>query len=154
MKTLESYLVEHPFLRGMDQKHIELMVGCAKNVRYNPGEYLFREGDEADLFYFIREGQLALEAFRLNRGGIVIQTLAAHDVLGWAWLVAPHIRHFDCRATELTRAIALDGNCLRTKCEQDHELGYALMNRFVKLMEDEIMALRLQLMDIYDAPIK
>lgn len=154
MTSLTSYLVEHPFLKGMDKKHIDLVVGCAKNVRYNPGDYLFHEGDEADWFYFIREGQLALEVFRPHKGGIVFQTLGTNDVLGWSWLVAPYMRHFDCRATELTRAIALDGNCLRKKCEEDHELGYAMMNRFVKLTEDELMALRLQLMDIYDAPIK
>jgi CRP/FNR family cyclic AMP-dependent transcriptional regulator len=28
---------------------------------------------------------------------------------------------------ETTRAIALDGNCLRAKCEEDHELGYELV---------------------------
>ncbi len=55
---------------------------------------------------------------------------------------------------ELTRAIALDGNCLRKKCDEDHELGYDMMKRFVNLMEDELMALRLQLLDIYDEPIK
>ena len=55
---------------------------------------------------------------------------------------------------EQTRVIALDGDCLRKKCDEDHELGYNIMKRFVNLMEDELMALRLQLLDIYDAPIK
>lgn len=154
MKGLELFLEEHLFLKGIDKKHIELMVGCAKNVRYNPGEYLFHEGDEADMFYFIRDGKLAMEVFRPNKGAIIFQTLSSNDVLGWSWLIAPYVRHFDCKATETTRVIALDGNCLRKKCEEDHDFGYDIMNRFVKLMEDELMALRLQLMDIYDAPIK
>ena len=154
MKNLESYLADHPFLKGMEKKHIELIVGCAKNVRIDPGDYLFHEGDEADMFYFIRDGKLAMEVFRPNKGEIVFNTLGNNDVLGWSWLVAPYIRHFDCRAMDVTRAIALDGNCLRKKCDEDHELGYDIMKRFVNLMEDELMALRLQLMDIYDAPIK
>ena len=154
MKNLESYLEEHPFLKNMDKNHIELIVGCAKNEVYKPGEYLFHEGDEADLFYFIRDGRLALEVFRPQKGAIVIQTLSNKNVLGWSWLVAPYIRHFDCRAIQQTRVIALDGNCLRKKCDEDHELGYDMMKRFVNLMEDELMALRLQLLDIYDAPIK
>lgn len=154
MKNLESYLADHPFLKDMDKKHIELIVGCAKNVRVNPGEHLFHEGDEADMFYFIRDGKLAMEVFRPQKGSIVFNTLGNNDVLGWSWLVAPYIRHFDCRAMEVTRAIALDGICLRNKCDEDHELGYDIMKRFVNLMEDELMALRLQLLDIYDAPIK
>ena len=153
MKNLESYLTAHPFLSGMDKKHIELIVGCARNERFNPGDYLFHEGDEAHRFYFVREGKLAMEVFRPPKGGIVFHTLGNSDVLGWSWLVAPYIRHFDCRAMELTRTISFDGNCLRTKCDEDQKLGYDMMKRFVNLMEAELMALRLQLLDIYDASI-
>ena len=35
----------------------------------------------------------------------------------------PHHWQFDARAVKLTRAIALDGKWLRTKCEKDHDLG-------------------------------
>jgi CRP-like cAMP-binding protein len=149
MQTLEPYLAEHPFLKGMESRHIELLMGCASNVRFDEGDYVFHEGDEANQFYFIRHGRLALEVFRPHKGGIVVQTLGEGSVLGWSWLVAPHLRHFDCRAMELTRAIALDGACLRRKCEEDHELGYEIMRRFVHLMEDELLALRIQLLDIY-----
>lgn len=154
METLAAYLTEHPFLRGMRPDHIELMVGCASNVRFDPEQYIFREGETAHRFYFIRHGRLALEVFRPHKGNIVIQTLEANSVLGWSWLVEPYTRHFDCRAVELTRAIALDGACLRGKCEDDPLLGYELMKRFVHLMEDELNAMRLRLLDIYDAPIK
>jgi len=149
MQSLEPYLAEHPFLKGMDRRHIELLVGCASNVRFDEGQYIFREGDESNQFYFIRHGKLALEIFRPHKGGIVVHTRTAGDVLGWSWLLPPHLRHFDCRAVDLTRAIALDGACLREKCEQDHELGYEIMRRFAHLMESELLELRLQLLDIY-----
>jgi CRP-like cAMP-binding protein len=149
MQTLEPYLAEHPFLLGMQKHHIELLVGCASNVRFDEGQYIFREGEEANQFYFVRHGKLAMEIFRPHKGGIVVQTLGPGDVLGWSWLIPPHFRHFDCRAVELTRAIALDGTCMRNKCDEDHELGYEIMKRFAALMEDELLAMRLQLLDIY-----
>ncbi len=151
MQSLEPFLAEHPFLKGMQKRHIELLVGCASNVRFEPGQSVFREGDEANEFYFIRHGKLALEVFRPHKGGIIVQTLGPGDVLGWSWLVPPYYRHLDCRAVELTRAIALDGACLRGKCDEDYELGYELMKRFAHLVEDEVTALRLQLLDIYGA---
>ncbi len=149
MQSLEPYLAEHPFLKGLDQHHIELLLGCASNVRFEEGQYIFREGDESNQFYFIRHGKMALEIFRPYKGGIVVHTLGVGDVLGWSWLFPPHMRHFDCRAMELTRAIALDGACLRSKCEEDHVLGYEIMKRFAHLMENELLSLRLQLLDIY-----
>ena len=50
---------------------------------------------------------------------------------------------------DLTRAIALDGVCLREKCEKDHDLGYELMSRFALIFAQRLEATRLQLMDIY-----
>jgi CRP/FNR family cyclic AMP-dependent transcriptional regulator len=49
----------------------------------------------------------------------------------------------------LTRAIALDGKCLREKCEKDHDLGYEIMKRFAVIIAERLEATRLQLLDIY-----
>jgi CRP/FNR family cyclic AMP-dependent transcriptional regulator len=38
---------------------------------------------------------------------------------------------------------------MRNKCEADHELGYEIMKRFAHLMEEELEALRLRLLDMY-----
>ena len=62
--------------------------------------------------------------------------------------------HFDARVVEAMRAIALDGRCLRSKCEQDHELGYQLLKRFSTLIEDRLEATRLQLLDVYGVPAR
>ena len=80
---------------------------------------------------------------------MMIQTIDEGDVLGWSWLFPPYVWHFDVKAVELTRAIAMDGECLRNKCEEDHELGYEIMKRFSHVMVNRLSATRLQLLDIY-----
>jgi CRP-like cAMP-binding protein len=70
-------------------------------------------------------------------------------VLGWSWLFPPYRWHFDARALELTRAIALDGKCLREKCEEDHDLGYELVKRVAQIIMERLQATRLQLLDVY-----
>ncbi len=149
MQTLEAILAEHPFLQGLEPRHLSLIVGCASNVRFNAGDFIFREGEEANEFYVIRHGKVALEVFAPDRGPIIIDTLVEGEVLGWSWLIPPYIWHFDARAAELTRAIALDGKCLRQKCEDDHDLGYELLKRFAHIMEQRLQATRLRLLDLY-----
>ena len=61
MENLERILQEHPFLAGLSQEHIKLLVGCAANVTFQAGEFIFREGDAADKFYFIRHGKAVVE---------------------------------------------------------------------------------------------
>ncbi|MDZ7267719.1 MAG: cyclic nucleotide-binding domain-containing protein [candidate division KSB1 bacterium] len=149
METLEPILAEHPFLKGMTPAQLQLLVGCASNVRFDPGQYIFREGEEANQFYIVRQGKVALEIVTPQRGSIIIDTLSNDEVLGWSWLLPPYHWHFNARALELTRAIALDGKCLRNKCESDHDLGYELLKRFVHLIEQRLQATRLQLLDLY-----
>ena len=149
MQTLEPILAEHPFLKGLKQEHLELLVGCASNVRFDAGAFVFRQGEEANHFYILRDGKVAVELFAPQRGAVAIDTYDEGDVLGWSWLIPPYHWRFDARAIEPTRAIALDARCMRTKCENDHELGYELMKRFAKIIEQRLDATRWQLLDVY-----
>ena len=151
METLRPILAEHPFFKDLGVRHLELIVGCASNVRFNAGEFIFRQGEEADQFYLIREGLVALEIFVAGRGPVTVQTMGEGEVLGWSWLVPPYRWMFDAHATELTRAIALDGKCLRNKSEQDHDLGYQLLKRFSTVVQGNLDAARLQILNIYEA---
>jgi CRP-like cAMP-binding protein len=146
METLEPLLAEHPFCRGL---HLQVIVGCASNVRFNAGQLLFRQGEEASTFYLLRHGRVAIELHAPERGVITVQTLEPGEVVGWSWLVPPYQWRFDARAIELTRAIALDGKCLREKCEADHDLGYELLKRFAQIVSQRLEATRLQLLDMY-----
>jgi CRP/FNR family cyclic AMP-dependent transcriptional regulator len=149
MESLERILGEHPFLQGMEDSHLNLITGCASNVKFEQGEYLFREGEQADCFYIIRHGKVILETFAPGKESITIQTLGDGDILGWSWLVPPHLWSYDGKALELTRAISLDGKCLREKCEEDHDLGYEIFKRFSLIIVKRLAATRMQLMDVY-----
>jgi CRP/FNR family cyclic AMP-dependent transcriptional regulator len=151
METLERILMEHPFFAGMTEPYMNLLVGCASNVRFDAGQFILREGEEANQFYLIRQGQVALEVYAPHRGSITIQTLGAGEILGWSWLVPPYHWRLDARAIELTRALALDGKCLREKCEKDHDLGYEMLKRFSQVMVDHLTSARLQLLNVYES---
>lgn len=150
METLRPILAEHPFFRDLEPHHLELIVGCASNVRFNAGDFIFRQGEEANQFYLIREGMVAIEMFVSGRGPVKVQTMGEGEVLGWSWLVPPYRWMFDAHASELTRAIALDGKCLRNKSEQDHDLGYQLLKRFATVVQGNLDAARLQILNIYE----
>jgi CRP/FNR family transcriptional regulator, cyclic AMP receptor protein len=149
MEDLKRYLAEHPFLAGLSSPHLELLVGCASNVKFEAGDYLDTAGKMANHFHIIRSGKVAIEMNHPARGPITIQTVGEGDVVGWSFLFPPFTAHFDSRATVLTRAVALDGACLRRKVEEDHALGYELYKRFALIMEQRLENTRIQLLDLY-----
>ena len=151
MKThdLEPVLAAHPFFHDLDAEHLEVVVGCATNTRFLADEQLFGEGDPADSFYLVRSGRIALDVSVPGRGNRVVQTIEEGDVLGWSWLFPPYKWTVSARATEPTRALTMDGKCLRQKCEDDPKLGYELMKRFAGVMVERLYSTRIQLLDVY-----
>lgn len=148
-QTLEPLLRGHKFFASLDAGYLALLTGCAANVVFPAGSFLFREGEPAETFFLIRDGNVALEITAPGRGALVVQTLREGDVAGFSWLIEPHRWEFDGRAVERVRAVQMDGACLRGKCDQDPRLGYELMRRFAGLATNRLQATRLQLLDVY-----
>jgi len=149
MEGLERIVKEHPFFAGVDEAFCKLVCGCAKNVRFEAGQYLFHEGDAAEWFYLLRHGRVALQLTAPGRGAVTFQTVGEGEIVGVSWLIPPYRWSYDAKAMELTRAIAIDATCLRQKCEADHDLGYEMMKRFMPILIQRLQATRLQILDVY-----
>ncbi len=152
MRSIEQVLSEIKTFEGLEQRHLDRIAGCGTNCGFAAGEYIAREGDDADTFYAIRHGRVALEMATPAGGPLLVATLGDGRVVGWSWLFPPYRWSFDARAVEDTRAIAFDGACLRGKCGSDHELGYVLMQRFASIILERLQETRLQLLDVYGKP--
>jgi CRP/FNR family transcriptional regulator, cyclic AMP receptor protein len=149
MNTLDTLIADSPVFAGLDPAYLELIAGCAQTAGFEADQYLFREGDQADTFYLVRHGRVGIETVVAGRGALTVETVDVGDVVGWSWLFRPFRWHFDARAIDPVRAIAFDGACLRGKCDQDHTLGYELLNRFSPVMLERLLATQLQLIDVY-----
>ena len=147
MESLGPILQQHSFFKDLPAQYFDFIVGCTSHVVFKAGELVLEEGDPADKFYLIRSGKVAI--FIEKPHEIVIQTIHEGDILGWSWLVEPYKYRFSAKAAENTRALALDGKCLREKCEKNPDLGYQLMKRLVNVFAERLEATRLQLIDIY-----
>ena len=152
MRTLDAVVLDAPVFAGLDARFAEQLAGCAATAGFAPGQPVFREGTPADVFYVIRRGRIALELFVPGRGSLTIETLEPGEVVGWSWLFPPYVWHFDARAVSAVRAVAVDGACLRGKCDDDPALGYELMRRFSAVMIERLQATRLRLLDLYGRP--
>ena len=146
--TLQPSLEKHPFLAHMSPDALALMTGCVKNVRFAAGDYLFRAGTDAAVFYLLRTGKVNLLAPGPSTS-LVVYTLGPGALVGWSWIVAPYRYRFDARATEPTVAFELDGKCLRGKCEANPAMGYQLLERTAIEIGKRMDDLQLRLLDVF-----
>ena len=152
MKSMADILAAHPLFAGLDREITDLLGGCARNVRFAAGAYLFKEDEPADVFYLLRAGDVALELRMAGRGKLTVETLHSGQVVGASWILPPYRWRFDARAVDEVRATGIDATCLRNKCDADPATGYQVMQRFLPIVAERLQSTRLRLLDLYAPP--
>lgn len=142
---IEERLAAHPFLKGMSQKHIEILAGCAMPTQFESGQVIFRAGEPANGFYLIDDGTVVLEERHEDGETVVIDVVADGEPLGWSWLFPPYLWQFDARATRACRAICFSGIMLRQHRDEDLFLSHELFKRMSEVMVRRLQAARSQL---------
>lgn len=146
--SLSVRMARHPFLRSMAPEHLRVLADSSMSVKFEPGQSIFAEGEKANRFYLIEQGEVVLESTVAERDSVPIQILADGDVLGWSWLYPPYRWHCDARAIEATKTLFFYGAGLREQCEEDSDLGYDLMKRVTQVVIQRLQSTRRRLIEI------
>jgi CRP/FNR family cyclic AMP-dependent transcriptional regulator len=147
--TLATYLAHHPVLKALPKEHIALIVSFATVKEYTAQHRVFEHDKNADAFYIVQSGKVAIEVPSLDGEPLTIQTLGADSILGWSWLVPPYRWLFDARAITHATVVVVDGVRLRQACEQDPAIGYQILKLFAGLMAERLNAARIAAMRNY-----
>ena len=148
-ETMATRLALQPFFAGMNRAQLVLLADCAVSVRFQSGDVILREGDDADRVYLIETGKVILESGKEHGKPVVVDTIGGGDLLGWSWMFPPYTWQFTARAVEPTRAIFFSGPVLREYCERDHALGYELLKRLTAVMNRRMQNARRKMLDVH-----
>jgi CRP/FNR family transcriptional regulator, cyclic AMP receptor protein len=149
MDTLQTLVTGHPFLSGLRPEFCDIFHDCATIRRFASQQQIFHEAGDADHFYLILNGSVALETFVPGCGTVTIQNIGAGEALGWSWLFPPYQWHFTATTREPTEVVSLDAAVLRAEAEQDRDFQDELLTRIVKTLYQRLMGARDQLIDLY-----
>jgi len=144
--TIE-YLSAHEFFSGFSDDVLKFLSECSRSRENKKGQILFRQGENADKFYVIRNGRISIQMPAIMGPNLEIQTLGKDQVLGWSWLISPYRWSFQAKAEEDSELLQFDGDAILARCEQDPKLGYALLKKFAGLMSKRLDAARQKMMD-------
>ncbi|MBM3207435.1 MAG: cyclic nucleotide-binding domain-containing protein [Chlamydiae bacterium] len=149
MKTISDILHEHPFFDNIPTQYVEFIAGCSKNAHFEANQLIATMGSSANIFYLIREGTISLTIDRAPNRPFIYKTLNSGDIVGLNWLIPPYRWTESATTVSTVKAIAIDGSCLKNKCENDPLLGYLLMKKIVSILVQREDEFRLHLLDVY-----
>jgi CRP/FNR family transcriptional regulator, cyclic AMP receptor protein len=144
-KALENI----PWFLDLKESELESLANIASFRQINAGDEVFHEGDHEDFLYIVLEGQVSLETYVPSRGLIRTFTAEPLDIFGWSSLT-PVVRQriSNARAIIPCRLIAIEGEALKTLCEQDHDIGFIIMRRLANIVASRLLTTRLALFDV------
>jgi CRP/FNR family transcriptional regulator, cyclic AMP receptor protein len=142
-----EYLTAHEFFSGFSDDILNFLCECSSTREIKKGQILFRQGENADKFYVVRNGCISIQMPAIMGPTLEIQTLGKDQVLGWSWLISPYQWNFQTKAEEDSELLQFDGTAILARCEQEPKFGFELLKKFAGLMSVRLNAARQKKMD-------
>ena len=145
---LTELLVKHRFFANLKHNDVSKLAACGALLECEPATLLAAEGTNADRFYALIQGRVAIETNVPGRPPITLQTVESGDIIGWSWIDAQDWV-FDVRTLTDCTFVALHADKLVKVLSSNTELGFEIMRRLNRVATQRLHAARLQLLDIY-----
>ncbi len=151
-QSTAEYLSEHDFFSGLDDDILKFLCDCSSEFVIKKGQILFLQGENANAFYVVYTGLIAIKIPSIIGPSLEIQTLGKNQVLGWSWLISPYKWNFQAEAEEDSELLMFDGAAILARCEQNPRVGYELLKKFAALMSTRLDVARQKMMDEWNPP--
>ena len=142
-----EYLASHKFFSGLNDDILQFLCEHSSEFSIKKRQILFRQGENADKFYIVRSGLVAIQVPAIMSLNLEIQTLGKDQVLGWSWLISPYKWNFQAMPEADSELLMFDGAMILAQCEQEPRFGYELLKKFAALMSIRLDVARQEMME-------
>lgn len=136
-------------LAAVPSEHRGRLMALAREAAFPGATRIFEEGENADRFWVIRSGTVALDIQVPGRGRAVIETIGTGALLGWSWLCPPRQWHLGAETRAPVRAWEFDAAAVRDLCAEHPTLGLALVTAVAETIGERLRTTRTRLLDLY-----
>jgi CRP-like cAMP-binding protein len=121
-----SLLEAVPAFRELGREELEAVAAVAMPRRFAAGEVVFREGDDSDTCYIVRDGHA--RALREHAGGrqITLATFGPGDIFGELAMFDDELRSATVEAIDDVETLAILGNDMRRLMHEHADIAVKL----------------------------
>lgn len=133
---------------GISDRHLHRLASLGLVQHFGTATTLFHENSYHHTFYLVLEGAVALDIHLPRRKPKRILTVGAGDILAWSTILSDGRMTTSAVTLAPTQLIAWPAEKLLRLCEDDHEIGFLIMNRVAQALSRRLSSTRLQLLDM------
>lgn len=138
-------LRRYPYFANTSEEALKQVAMISDEAMAETGQTIFHEDDPADTLYILVEGEVDLKYTLGDGQQRVVDTIVAGELLIWSALVEPYRCITTGTARTPCKLISINGQKLRTLCEQNHDLGYRMLISVTQCLATRLEGARVQL---------
>jgi SulP family sulfate permease len=131
--ALQEHLKRCPALAGLSVAQIHAIANSGKTLQAQPGQTLFKEGDDSVAMYFLIAGQVEVK----GKTG-KISTIPEHGLFGEMGVVSKSPRSANMHAIEPSIVFALPRDKFWALIDADKDFGYLFYKNLVAVLTNKL----------------
>jgi CRP/FNR family cyclic AMP-dependent transcriptional regulator len=144
-------LRRYPFFGGLTAAQLKAVAMITEEVSFSKGATLFEEGNPADCFYLLIDGEIDLyyrsekESHNKQRKELLAAEIDTGEIFALSGLIEPYIFTATARAGKNSHVLKIEAAAMRALMEKKCEMGYVLMRQVAKAAMERLENTRVQL---------
>jgi CRP-like cAMP-binding protein len=114
---------------------LQKLVPITDLLRFDEDEFIFRQGDQADRLYMLKEGKVLLELGVSDTITVFLSSLKPGYAFGWSAMLEDTTYTLNALCSERCQVLSIRAEKLKAILEDDHTMGFILSRRLLVLMK-------------------
>lgn len=133
-------LAEFDLFKGVANGTLKEIASISQTVRVGKGEYVFKEGEQADKLHLLVSGSIALRVNLTSRPDFVTVSFLniPRQTLGWSGVVSPNHYTASAYCEEDTELLVIPSDKFMKILQDDPDAGFRIMLRITQVISDRL----------------
>jgi len=137
MVTLED-LKQIVILGYLTDDMLKTVLPFIESVRYEERDIIFKAGDGAENFFMLKRGKVLLELRLSDKITVSVGSVKPGYSFGWSAMLGNAAYTTDAICSETCDVLALKADKIYRLLEADHELGYRMTQRLLRVVKKRL----------------
>ena len=117
---------------------IDKLLPITESLKFDEGEVVFREGENAERFYMVRRGKILLEQRISGKITISMGTVKPGYAFGWSAMLGGTTYTSDAVCAERSEVFSVNGIELTRLLDKDPSMGYKMTQRVLRIIKKRL----------------
>ncbi len=150
MEVTIKLLKDIPLFRDLTKEELKQIAEITEEINLSKNSFLFRQGEEADSFYIILEGEVeVIKEFSKKEQKLVNMSKGA--IIGEMAFLTETRRTGSIRATEKTKLIKISKEKFKKLMKEENIAVYKLIYRISQILSFRLARISEQFVDQYES---